>query len=162
MSTADNGAKQRQSIINKAVKVAARPYKPTAEIEPRVSRSERKQIWAVDFDGCLCESRWPSIGPPNEELITMLRCAKKAGVALILWTCRTEQLLAEAIAWCEDHGLIFDAVNDNLPEIVAAYGYNPRKIWASLYLDDRAVHIDRKDWCKELWDRLQETPPETT
>ena len=159
----DKAAKERQKIIARAVREAAKPYRPPVEFEsPAIKSAQRKQIWAVDFDGCLCENRWPSIGPPNEELIMILRCIRKAGVAVILWTCREGQLLDEAVAWCEDHGLIFDAVNDNLPEICEAYGGNPRKLSATLYLDDRAVHVDRKDWCKELWDRLQETLPETT
>lgn len=26
-------------------------------------------IYAVDFDGTLCESKWPGIGAPNKKLI---------------------------------------------------------------------------------------------
>lgn len=28
----------------------------------------------------------------------------------------------DAVEWCKKYGLIFDAVNDNLPEIVEAFG----------------------------------------
>lgn len=31
-----------------------------------------KQIIAVDFDGTLCENKWPEIGEPNTELIGYL------------------------------------------------------------------------------------------
>lgn len=29
-------------------------------------------IYAVDFDGTLCESKWPGIGAPNKKLIQHL------------------------------------------------------------------------------------------
>ena len=35
--------------------------------------------------------------------------------------------------------LEFDAVNDNLPEIVELYGTNSRKITCDFYIDDKAV-----------------------
>lgn len=35
--------------------------------------------------------------------------------------------------------LVFDAINDNLPEIVEKYGNNSRKITCDYYIDDRAV-----------------------
>ena len=31
-----------------------------------------EQIIAVDFDGTLCENKWPEIGEPNTELISYL------------------------------------------------------------------------------------------
>lgn len=33
----------------------------------------------------------------------------------------------------------FDAVNDNLPEIIEFYGYNSRKISCDYYIDDRML-----------------------
>ena len=41
--------------------------------------------------------------------------------------------------WCRARGLEFDAVNDNLPEIIEEYGINSRKITCDYYIDDRAV-----------------------
>jgi hypothetical protein len=49
---------------------------------------------------------------------------------------REGELLDEAVEWCRSHGLTFDAVNDNLPEVKARYGNNPRKVHADYYLDD--------------------------
>lgn len=34
------------------------------------------KIIAVDFDGTLCENKWPEIGAANEELIEYLRDRK--------------------------------------------------------------------------------------
>lgn len=36
-----------------------------------------------------------------------------------------------------EHGLIFDAINDNLPEIIELYGNNSIKITCDIYIDDR-------------------------
>lgn len=63
------------------------------------------------------------------------------GAALILWTCRCGELLEEAKAWCRDCGLIFDAVNESLPERLEHYGCESRKISADEYWDDCAVHM---------------------
>ena len=40
---------------------------------------------------------------------------------------------------CWEHQLEFDAINDNLPEIVEMYGINSRKITCDNYIDDNAV-----------------------
>ena len=46
------------------------------------------KIIAVDFDGTLCENRYPEIGKPNEKVINYLIKRQKEGDKLILWTCR--------------------------------------------------------------------------
>ena len=94
------------------------------------------KIIAVDFDGTLCEAKWPDIGEPNEELITYLLAEQAKGAKLILWTCRTEEKLQQAIDWCKEHGLVFDATNENVPEIVEAFDGESRKIFANEYIDD--------------------------
>lgn len=98
-----------------------------------------RRVWAVDFDGTLCENHWPDIGKPNIKLIERLKDERAKGVALVLWTCREDKPLAEAIKWCAEYGLFFDAVNDNVPERTAMYGCNSRKVSADLYIDDRAT-----------------------
>lgn len=102
--------------------------------------NNRIPIYAVDFDGTLCENAWPAIGAPNRNLIEHLIKRQKEGVKIILWTCRVDERLQEAVEWCRDQGLVFDAVNDNIPEIIEAYGgKNPRKITATIYIDDCAA-----------------------
>ena len=96
------------------------------------------RVIAVDFDGCLCGNRWPEIGEANKGAIRTLIRLRDNGVRLILWTCRTGALLDEAVSWCTGHGLTFDAVNDNLPERIAMYGGDTRKVFADEYWDDRA------------------------
>ena len=95
------------------------------------------KIIAVDFDGTLCENAWPDIGAPNEKLISDLKWMQKTGVKLILWTCRHGLNLRKALRWCKEQGLIFDAVNRNLPEVIKYFGSDTRKIFAYEYIDDK-------------------------
>lgn len=106
----------------------------------------KQNIIAVDFDGTLCENKWPEIGMPNDELIEYLKKRQANGEKLILWTSRNEEQTKDAVEWCKEHGLVFDAVNDNLPEIVEAFGGNCRKIFANEYIDDRNRSINS---CRE-------------
>ena len=100
------------------------------------------KIIAVDFDNTLCYSNWPELGEPNLPLIEYLKYQQQLGNRLILWTCRAGEALNAAVAWCGEHDLTFDAVNDNLPEIVELYGNNSRKITCDYYIDDRALLPD--------------------
>ncbi|MEY8515351.1 hypothetical protein AALC25_00215 [Lachnospiraceae bacterium 29-84] len=95
------------------------------------------KIIAVDFDGTLCEDKWPEIGEANDALITYLMRQRGTGIKLILWTCRAGERLEEAVRWCSAHGLYFDAVNENLPEVLEWMGGDSRKIFAHEYIDDR-------------------------
>ena len=96
-------------------------------------------IIAADFDGTLCFNRWPQIGKAEQPVIDFLIAQQQKGCKLILWTMREGNLLAEAVEWCRSHGLIFDAVNDNLPEVQKRFGNNPRKVFANYYLDDHNI-----------------------
>lgn len=100
------------------------------------------EIFAVDFDGVLCRGAWPEIGEPlkyNIELVIELR---RRGNKIILWSCRTGHQLEQAVEWCRERGLEFDAVNENLLESVIAYGGDTRKIFADCYIDDKALVVD--------------------
>lgn len=96
-------------------------------------------IIAVDFDGTLCENKYPDIGEPNMELIDFLMNCQLNGDKVILWTCRNEKQTKAAVDWCSEKGLVFDAVNENLPEIITEFGGDTRKIFANIYIDDRNV-----------------------
>lgn len=100
--------------------------------------SRRYVIYAVDFDGTLCESIYPGIGEPNTELICHLIKRKSQGNKIILWTCREGQRLREAVEWCKSYGLEFDAVNENLPEMILWHGNDCRKIFYDVLIDDKA------------------------
>lgn len=84
---------------------------------------------AVDFDGTLCFSKWPDTGKPNQPLIKYLKRQKYNGSQLILWTCRSGTALDKAVTWCREvANLDFDAVNDNIPDIIELYGNNSSRL----------------------------------
>lgn len=112
-------------------------------------------IVAVDFDGTLCENAYPFAGSPNNSLLNVLRQLRASGeIELILWTCRVGDALDFAVWWCKEHGLEFDAVNENLPRIVERFGGDNRKIFANLYIDDCCADFSMKAWgaMEELFD----------
>lgn len=100
------------------------------------------QTIAVDFDGTLCYSSWPGLGEPNLPLIKYLKQWKADGNKLILWTCRAGDELSQAVEWCREQQLEFDAINDNLPEVVEKYGNNSRKISCDYYIDDKMLALE--------------------
>ena len=107
----------------------------------KLRREDRPYIVAVDFDGTLCENRWPEIGEENAELIAAVSLLRELGALIILWTCREGDDLEDALEWCRQRGLSFDAVNDNCACIVELFDWNTRKVHADEYWDDRAVRI---------------------
>lgn len=109
---------------------------------------EGKYIIAVDFDGTLIEGNtWPDVdGRPCEELIKHLIKERERGNKVILYTCRNGEHLDTAVEYCKEYGLEFDAVNENLPELIEAYGSDTRKISADIYIDDHACHPYGVGW----------------
>jgi len=107
-------------------------------------------VFAVDFDGTLCEYDFPRIGKQYEKhkkLLDLLINLKNNGHKLILWTCRGDNdqypCLTEAVDWCKEQGLVFDAINENVAGTKKISGPSP-KVVADFYLDDKALSFDEK------------------
>lgn len=112
--------------------------------------NEKKKTIAVDFDGTLCEYSFPDIGEQTKdqkELLNKLIELKANGHKLILHTCRGDNeeypCLTNAIEWCREQGLEFDAINSNAPGFVKKSGPSPKPV-ADIYLDDKALNVS--DW----------------
>ena len=98
---------------------------------------------AVDFDGTLSKGIW-DLDPKqctyemNIPLINSLIKYKQNGGKVILWTCRSNRHLRDAVNKCKEYGLIFDAINTNHPSIYEwADQFDSPKIFADYYIDDR-------------------------
>lgn len=109
-----------------------------------------KTIIAVDFDGTLCiGNNFPDIGEPRMWLINkLIKLRNDGSSSLILWTCRenyggmyyeNKTYLNDAIEWCKQFGLEFDAVNQNINEAKYPNVKFCRKVVADMYIDDKAV-----------------------
>lgn len=128
------------------------------------------KIIAVDFDGTLCENKYPEIGEPvigyyrgwkgdkyfscRFHFIKLLIALQEMGNKIILFTCRGGEQLEEAVSWCDNlFGLKFDAVNNDVEETLQKYAptlelrnqlSTTRKIYADEYLEKNLILLDGK------------------
>ena len=91
-------------------------------------------IIAVDFDGTLCID-----GKPNVPLINRLRQEQQRGNIVILWTCRENGRLMEAVRFLMSNGLRPNYINRNATESIKRLGHDTRKVFADVYIDDKAT-----------------------
>lgn len=109
-------------------------------------------VIAIDFDNTLCIGHeFPNIGAPRLWLIEKAKQWKLDGHQLILYTCREDVLpdelsvfdpgtyLTDAINFCKSFGLEFDAHNQSIDELKYPTHKFSRKVFASVYIDDRSV-----------------------
>lgn len=89
-------------------------------------------IIAVDYDGTLEIDK-----TINMILVSKLKNKQQNGDIIILWTCRQGGRLIEALKNLRKVGFVPNLVNENVPWMVKRFGYNPRKIYADLYIDDK-------------------------
>ena len=95
-------------------------------------------IFAIDFDGTICENSYPEIG---KEIPGAIDTIKKISEyrTIILWTCRAGEELKNAIDFCKSKGLVFDHINENTLRRIDEYGSDSRKISADFYIDDKSI-----------------------
>jgi len=107
--------------------------------------NENTKIICVDFDKTLVEwssNGFPELGKPIYKTINRMKEERNRGTKFILWTCREGELLDQALEWCNQRKIHFDAVNKNLPEGIAKNrGFDPRKVYANEYWDDKAINV---------------------
>lgn len=97
-------------------------------------------IAAVDFDGLLVKNEFPEIGEIRQPMFNAVKLLQKNGWKIILWSCRTGDMLKDAVEFCVQHGLVPDAVNENLKEVQEYFDGDTRKVFANMYLDDRSAN----------------------
>jgi hypothetical protein len=118
-------------------------------------------VIAFDFDGVVCEDRFPEIGEPNALIIDWLKMQAEQGDKLILWTCRENAARDAAVEFCRKHEIPMHAVNDNPDN---PYGYS-RKVYADMYIDDKAVTPDDliiREATENLSNKIREFNAEVT
>lgn len=99
-------------------------------------QNSRKSIIACDFDGTIVEHKFPKMGALMPFAKEVLRTLKEQGHTLILWTCRNNEYLDEAIQFLNEHEIEFDFINEN-PDWL---GFTTsEKIYGDVYIDDRSI-----------------------
>lgn len=101
-------------------------------------------IIAVDYDDTIFDYTAPN-NTGDYVFNLVLKCKQLAKSRVILFTCREGLALDAAISSAKGKGLTFDAVNENLPEVVL--GYVTRKPFYNVLLDDRS---GLKETCEVL------------
>lgn len=96
-------------------------------------------ILAVDFDGTLVTAEYPSIGRINQGVLKAMWEAKARGWEIIIWTCREGQHLDDAITLLNNANVPYDYVNRHSQQALDFFEYESRKVYATLYHDDRNV-----------------------
>lgn len=124
-------------------------------MEKTVNKSQMNtlpKIVAIDFDGTLVEDEFPAIGRPIPGMFELVKRLQEVGVKVILWTCRDHANCEEAVRYCREKGIIFDAVNENIAETQAMFHNDTRKVYADLYIDDKSIpHVmSPSAWAERL------------
>jgi|Deesub1362B_J571_1020462.scaffolds.fasta_scaffold02356_6 hypothetical protein len=106
----------------------------------------RPRVVAVDLDGVILEHEgWQghnSFGRVKDGAIEALSEFRKHGYVIVIWT--TRKNVDEIRRYLEENGVPFDYINE--------HPFGPpgtsRKIWADVYLDDRAVRFENWEQAK--------------
>ncbi len=102
-------------------------------------------IIAVDFDGTVVDHKYPDIGALKTGAREALKAFKKGGHKIAIWTCRAgkeEQAVREFLI---QNDLPFDSINTPVP----GSDLGTRKIYADVYIDDKAVRFE------DNWDEMR-------
>lgn len=109
-------------------------------------KQQRPKVIAVDFDDTLSNGEWnidlnKCTYNFNKELIEELNRAREIiGCKIVLWTCRGGIYLKDAVIKSKENGLVFDAINTDVPETYEWFEeHTSPKIYADLYIDDKAL-----------------------
>lgn len=96
---------------------------------------------AVDFDGTIVEgNNYPRIGKLRPYAKQVLNKMSKHGYYLYLWTCRTGEVLQDAIEFLHQNGIYLDSYNKG-PSTGSP------KLIADVYIDDAAYpNAGTIDW----------------
>jgi hypothetical protein len=118
--------------------------KLAAEDEPTKEAAERPEVpsVAIDFDGTIAEyTGWHGgkIGQPRSGARKALEEFKREGYRIIIHTVRGD--IEQVKKWLHDHDIHYDYINENPDQPPDSSD----KLYARLYLDDRAIDA-RKPW----------------
>lgn len=101
-------------------------------------------IIALDFDDTI--KPWREDFTDVDKVINIVKEAQKSGATIIIYTGSQKDRHEEIETYCAEKGIKITAINEN---VITPFGDN-RKIYANIYLDDRAgllEALDTLEWC---------------
>jgi hydroxymethylpyrimidine pyrophosphatase-like HAD family hydrolase len=110
-------------------------------------RLKYKRI-AIDFDGTIAYDSFPEVGGFKPHAVRVMKKIKEYGGQIIIWTCRTGEDAEEVKRRLKAADVEYDTFNENLPESKERFPDDSRKVFADVYIDDRANFCEEIDW---LW-----------
>lgn len=106
-------------------------------------------IIAIDFDGTINingEDKYPTCGEVRKYAKDVINFLHDIGCKIVIWTSRDVAYnqeekrmydhLTPMLDFLNDNGIEYDAINKSIQ--FAPYHYNGRKVYAHMYVDDRA------------------------
>jgi len=109
-------------------------------------------IVAVDFDDTLYD--FHKVGNSYEQMHQLVRDLHKANCYIVIWTGNQDEDLI--ISYLDDNDIPFDSINNEAPVSLKMLGQNiPRKVYANVYLDDRAGLVQVYNDLKRLLDEIK-------
>lgn len=104
-----------------------------------------KKVVAVDFDGTITlGDNYPELGTVNKTAVDVINKIKDRGHEVIIWTCRDSWVIEDVLL---EHGVKYDAINENTDYLKDKWGNNPRKVGADILIDDKSLFYVN-DWGK--------------
>lgn len=111
-------------------------------------------IIAFDFDGTINvngEKSYPECGEVRKYAKGVINLLHEIGINIIIWTSRdvghnrdmVYDHISPMIEFLKEHNIKYDTINDSSE--FAPYHYESRKIYAHLYVDDRAFGWSNKE-----------------
>ncbi|MBO8161096.1 MAG: hypothetical protein H0Z24_05620 [Thermosipho sp. (in: Bacteria)] len=136
----------RKEVIENLSEIFKETYKELREVNKKeigklsrkvFSYRNRPKVFAIDYDGTL--NRAGFRGGKHEldpEIVEFIMLAKKYGHKIVIWTCRSDKYLKEALNVLDRNNIPYDYVNE-FPEC----DFGSPKIVADRYIDDLNLSI---------------------
>ena len=100
------------------------------------------QIVLVDFDGTICQFKYPDMGEPIKGARHFMKGLIARGLKPVIWSCRmspehyTQEerwtSMSRIAKWCEEHKIPYHSIDD---------GTHGKRLCLA-YVDDRGVHAN--------------------
>jgi hypothetical protein len=99
-------------------------------------------IIAIDFDGTIADiDKFPNIARIRPGAKKYINKLYSQGHHIIIWTCRSDISLTDAIRFLNEQGVWFHSVNEHHEGLVRAFNNDTRKVAADVYVDDKGLWI---------------------